>query len=181
VTTLDLSISVVLAIATAANLTLLFAVTRRLRMLEAGVTGVAEVPALPSAGTRVARFGGTDTAGLPVGEADLDGGPHLVAFVMPRCEPCHGVLTALRTDARFDPARTLIFIAGEPGQAAEEVIDLAHGLGRTLIVDHDGPAAAAFGGIDAFPALLAVRDGRVQSSGRSLDEVAPVELLATAG
>jgi hypothetical protein len=115
VTTLDLSISVVLAIATAANLTLLFAVTRRLRMLE---TGVADVPALPVAGARIARFGGTDTAGLPVGEADLDGGPHLVAFVMPRCEPCHGVLTALRTDARFDPARTLIFIAGEPGQAA---------------------------------------------------------------
>jgi hypothetical protein len=178
VTTLDLSISVVLAIATAANLTLLFAVTRRLRMLEAGV---AEVPALPAAGTRIARFGGTDTAGRPVGEADLAGGPHLVAFVMPGCDPCHGVLTALRTDTRFDPARTLIFIAGEPGQAAEEVLDLAHGLGRTVIVDHDGPATAAFGGIDAFPALLSVRDERVESSGRSLDEVAAVELLATAG
>jgi hypothetical protein len=173
---LALAISAVLAIATAANLVLLFAVIRRLRVLE---TGGPVVSALPGPGTQIAPFRVIDSDGRETDDADLTGGPHLVAFVMTSCDPCHAVLSALRTDTRFDPAHTLIFVAGEPGhEATRQVLDLTDGLGRTAIVDHDGSVNAAFGGIDAFPALLSVRDGRVVSSGRSLDDVAPASLLS---
>jgi hypothetical protein len=101
---------------------------------------------------------------------------------MPGCDPCHAVLTSLRTDRRFDPARTMIFVAGEPGDAQTlQVLDLADGLGRTAILQPEGPIAAAFGSIDAFPTLLSVRDWRVVSSGRSLRDVAPAAELAPAG
>lgn len=175
-TNLDLAISAILAIATAANLVLLFAVIRRLRTLKAGGPVMS---ALPSPGTRIAAFHVTDSDGRRTDDADLTGGPHLVAFVMTNCDPCHAALSALRTDTRFDPARTFIFIAGEPGHAAtQQVLSLAHGLGRTATVEHDGPVAAAFGGVDAFPTLVTVRDGRVVSSGRSLDDVALTSQLS---
>jgi hypothetical protein len=186
VTSLDLGVSAVLVVATAANMVLLFAVVRRLRLLEAGMVEPA-LPALPAPGTRISAF--PVAAGDPVDDdvdlvddADLAGGPHLIAFVMPGCDPCHAVLTSLRGDKRFDPARTMIFVAGEPGDAqTRQVLDLAAGLGRTAILEQDGPVTAAFGSIDAFPTLLSVRDWRVVSSGRSLREVAPASELAPAG
>jgi hypothetical protein len=179
VTALDFAISAILSLATAANLVLLFAVIRRLRMLEAGGPATS---GLPSAGTRIAGFRATDSDGRRTDVGDFTGGPHLVAFVMTNCNPCHAMLSALRTDTRFDPARTFIFIAGQPGHpATQEVLDLARGLGRTTIVDHDGPVAAAFGGVDAFPTLVSVLDGRVVSSGRSLDDVTPASLLSPVG
>lgn len=178
-TTLDLAISAILACATVANLVLLFAVIRRLRMLE---TGGPVMSALPSPGMRIAKFHVTDADGRQLGDSDFTGGPHLVAFVMTSCDPCHAVLSALRTDPRFDPARTFIVIAGESGhEGTQQVIELTHGLGRIAVVDHDGPVAAAFGGVDAFPALVSVRDGRVVASGRSLDDVAPASMLLPAG
>jgi hypothetical protein len=183
VTSLDLAISAILALATAANLMLLFAVTRRLRMLETrtGPPG-SESFALPGPGTHVAPFRVTDIAGVPADESDLAGGPYLVAFVMTGCDPCHAVLTSLRADRRFDPARTLIFVAGEPGTPhTQQVLDLADGLGRAAVIEHGGAVTSAFGNIDGFPALMAVRDRRVLSSGRSLDDVAPASELSSAG
>jgi hypothetical protein len=186
VTSFDLGVSAVLVVATAANMVLLFAVVRRLRLLEAGLVEPA-LPALPAPGTRIPGFpvaaAGEDLAdGDLADDADLAGGPHLIAFVMPGCDPCHAVLTSLRADKRFDPARTMIFVAGEPGDPqTRQVLDLADGLGRTVILEQDGPVTAAFGSIDAFPTLLSVRDWRVVSSGRSLRDVAPASELAPAG
>lgn len=178
-TTLDLGVSAILAVATVANLILLFAVIRRLRTIEAGLP---EPSAPPRPGTSITGFHVTDTNGGPVCDADLAGGPHLVAFVMPGCDPCHAVLSSLPADKRFGPARTLVFVVGEPGEAAmRPVLDLTGGFGRTAIVEPGGSVTVAFGGVDWFPTLLSVSDGRVVSSGRSLDDVAPAGLLSAAG
>ncbi|HEY1486767.1 MAG TPA: hypothetical protein VGF84_11740 [Micromonosporaceae bacterium] len=172
-------ITVVLACVTSANLLLLFAVVRRLREIEASVN---PPDRLPAAGFRIGEFRTGTTEGVPVVLDDLAGGPHLVAFVMPACHPCHAVLTSLRTDNGFDPARTLVLVSGDSANGeTRAVIALADGLGRTVVIDPDGPVAAAFGGIDSFPTLLSVRDGRVAASGRTLDDVRPTGRLAHAG
>jgi hypothetical protein len=179
---LAVSVSAVVAVATAVNLVLLLAVVRRLRLLEARGPQPFVPSALPAAGTVVGSFRAADTSGAEMTEADLAGGPRLVAFVMTGCDPCHGVLTSLRTDTRFDPARTLILVAGEAGSArAREVLELADGLGRVAMVEHGGPVTVAFGRVDGFPALLSVRDGVVVSSGRQLDDVAPAGSLSPVG
>jgi hypothetical protein len=177
-TSILIVITVVLACVTGTNLLLLFAVVRRLRGIEAGVN---PPDPLPAAGFRIGEFRTGSTEGVSAMLDDLAGGPHLIAFVMPACQPCHTVLTSLRTDNGFDPARTLVLISGDSADSATRaVITLADGLGRTAVIDPDGQVAAAFGGIDSFPTLLSVRDGRVAASGRTLDDVRPTGQLAHA-
>lgn len=174
-----LAVTAVLAVATAANLALLFAVVRRLRTVEASLNPPSVLPAV---GTRIGEFRAVDTDGTPLTRDDLAGGPHLVAYVMPGCQPCHAALTALRTDTGFDRARTLVLVAGDPGAAATgDVVALADGLGRIAVVEPAGAVATAFGGVDSFPTLLSVRDGRVAASGRVPGDVRPVGQLADAG
>jgi hypothetical protein len=164
---------VFLTVLTLINLTLLFAVIRKLRGMQHGTGAPAEQ--LPAVGLRVGAFEAPALDGSVLTMADVagaDGADVLVACVMTGCEPCARFIASLQdgSPAGFD--RTFFFITGDPrSEATAELAAELAGLGRVAMMPEDGPVGPAFGGVHSFPTVLRVADGVVAASGRKLDEV----------
>ncbi|WP_030461677.1 hypothetical protein [Kitasatospora sp. NRRL B-11411] len=161
-----------LGIATALNLSLTFAVIRRLREIESRPIGPG-MDRLPAVGTAIGGFDAGTTAGGRLGRADLAAGEFLAGFVMTGCGPCADLVAELDRTAAVDTEKTLFFVTGDP--EAEETAALAAKLGRfgrVVLVGHNSSVTAAFGGVMAYPTLLRIRDGVITHAGTTLDVVA---------
>jgi hypothetical protein len=171
-----------LTVLTLINLALLFAVIRRLRGVEHGAGAPADQ--LPAVGQRVGAFEVPALDGSVLTAADVagTGGTHgpdsadsadrLVACVMTGCEPCATFIASLQdgSPAGFD--RTFFFITGDPrAEATAALVAELSGLGRVAMMPEDGSVGPALGGVQSFPTVLRITDGRVAAAGRKLDEV----------
>ncbi|WP_344662793.1 hypothetical protein [Catenulispora subtropica] len=170
---------VVLTPLTLLNLTLLFAVIRRLRAAEAP-TGPRpdhlDTLPVPKAGDLVAPFRAQTLDGTAV--TDLDLGPaDILMCLMPGCDPCKTQLAAVRATT---PDRLLLLVFGisEEDPAALTLATSVHDLGRVLITSIDGPIGRALGGVGAFPTFLRVADGAIAAVAGTWAEIAATEPTA---
>lgn len=141
----------VLAALTVVNLTLLFAVIRRLKESEA--KHAAPEASLPAVGTAI---------GSSVAPAVAD--KKFVACVLTGCEPCEAQIKALRSETRFSPEDIVFFVFGNGDTAAEDIlVDSLAGLGSVVRTATEAPPDAAFalGGVTSFPTLLRTDGERI--------------------
>lgn len=167
-----LAFVILLLLVVALNLTMTFALTRQLRMLEAAAPAAGSL-ALPVVGERIGNFRVTTIDGEKISERQLANINAIAAFVMPGCEPCHKIVGQLRGGGLPFAGDKFMFVAGESNDAA--TVELARSLtsiGRVAVISPDGAAAAAFGGVTGYPTLLRLESGIIRSAGRSLTAVA---------
>ncbi|WP_354645354.1 hypothetical protein [Kitasatospora camelliae] len=161
-----IALTALLAIATAANLLLTFAVVRRLRAVEeAGPPA----PRRPPVGTRVADFTAPAVSGRTVTRADLLGGERVVGFLQVGCGPCADLIDTLAGHPALAALPGYFFVSGDPSDPlAREMAGKLGVLGEVALVGDGLDVPAAFGGVEAFPTLLVVRDALVTASGHDL-------------
>jgi thiol-disulfide isomerase/thioredoxin len=169
VTSALLVVVVFLAIITFGNIFLLFAVIRRLRSLQELV--VPSVP-VPDVGTVVEPFQVETTNGASLTADDLAGEPVLVAILSNTCPACQAMAGDLVSLTNQSIAPT-VFLVADPQHDSSTMLSALDGIGRIAVVGRDDPALAAFGGINAFPTVLVLRDGRVAGADTRLEKVIP--------
>ncbi|MCX4750515.1 hypothetical protein OG455_34245 [Kitasatospora sp. NBC_01287] len=161
----------VLGIATAVNLSLTFAVIRRLREMEAGQGGAA-AEKLPPTGFPVAEFTAETVSGRSLSRADIAGGEALVGFVMVGCGPCAQLIDSLTGGADTGVADPLFFVIGDPSSAeAQGIAGKLSPVGDVALVADVPALTAAFGGVRSYPTLIRLRDGVIVQAGHNLDGV----------
>jgi hypothetical protein len=155
-----------LTLLTGFNLLLLFAVLRRLREIEdRGAPAPAEVA--PAAGIRVRPWSVTLTDGAAMSDVDL-GPDAVVLFLTPGCGPCGRLVRQVADDpAALGGAALAVVVGDAPGDRTYADV-LPQNL-PLAYADEGAPIVAAFGGVDAFPTVVVVRDGIVRASGHDLN------------
>ncbi|MEV8100272.1 hypothetical protein [Kitasatospora sp. NPDC085879] len=168
-----IALTVLLAIATATNLLLTFALVRRMRAIEA--TGL-RTPRRPPAGTPVADFTVRSVGGRTIGRGDLLGGDRLVGFLQVGCGPCAELIADVTRLVATPVLPAYFFVSGDPSdpRTREMAAQLA-AIGEAALVGDGLEVATAFGGVEAFPTLLVLRDAVVTASGHDLAGVLPHE------
>ena len=165
-----LIVVVFLAILTVGNVLLLFAVIRRLRQLQELVVPSALVPAIGTA-VKPFRFETVDGTSVTTDDA-LAGGPVLVAVLSDTCPACQamtGEIAALTVPS----SAPVVLVVTDPQHDSSKLLQALRGMDHVAIIGREHPALEALGGITAFPTVLAVRDGKIISSGTRLDKVLP--------
>lgn len=157
---------VLLAVVTAGHLLLTFALIRRVRLLQERGHLDEPVP-LPAAGARVGAFRAATTTGGALTEADVADG--LVVFVSPTCEPCRKLVDDLLRE-RERPAA--VFVSGDPGPETSAFVAQVAPLGDVAVVEDEGGAVGAFG-VTAFPTVVRVAAGVIESAGIRMRDLGP--------
>ncbi|MCF6471904.1 TlpA family protein disulfide reductase [Nonomuraea sp. MG754425] len=154
------------------NLLLMVGVIRRLRKLAARPAyGLPPTDGL-AVGERMPEFAATTTAGEPISH-DLLGGPALVGFFTPGCEPCQELLPRFVARAReFHGQALAVVVATSAEDAAEEAEHLA-GVARVVVEEPGGALQDAFS-VSGYPTVYVIdADGAV--AGTDLDALALVQ------
>jgi hypothetical protein len=155
-----------LATVSAAHLLLTFALIRRVRVLQER-SGEEPVP-VPVAGSRVRGFRVATMSSGTVTDADVADG--LVVFVSPSCAPCATLTDGLLRDRPDE--RVSIFVVGEPGPETDAMAAKVAPLGEVAVVGDEGGAVGAFG-VTAFPTVVRVAGGVVESAGIRMADLMP--------
>jgi hypothetical protein len=157
-----------LAVVTAGHLLLTFALIRRVRVLQERGGHADEPVPVPPAGSVVGPFSAATTSGGVVTDADVADG--LVVFVSPTCEPCQKLVDGLLRDRQERPAA--VFVAGEQGPETMAFAAKVAPLGEVAVVTDEGGAVGAFG-VTAFPTVVRVAGGVVESAGIRMSDLGP--------
>jgi hypothetical protein len=165
-----LIVVVFVVVLTVGNVLLLFAVIRRLRQLQELVAPPALVPAIGTA-VEPFRFDTVDGASVTTDDA-LAGGPVLVAVLSNTCPACQAMAGEIAALTALSPAPVVLVVA-DPQHDSSKLLEAFRGMDRVATIGREHPALEALGGITAFPTVLAVRDGKIISSGTRLDKVLP--------
>ncbi|MCM2420609.1 hypothetical protein [Streptomyces sp. RKAG293] len=163
-------LAAVLGIATALNLSLTFAVIRRVKDIEAGSGEGGRK--LPPVGLSVGEFRAETVTGRPVARTDVAAGERFVGFVMVGCGPCAQLIESLDGDGgllRTGGTEPLFFVVGEAG--SEVIAAKLSAVGEVAVLADETEVAAAFGNVASYPTLLRLRDGVVTHAGHTLDGV----------
>ncbi len=157
---------IALGVLTGANLLLLFAVLRRLREIERPGSPAVVVPA---PGTVVGDWRVKLTDGESLSAAEL-GPDATVLFLSPGCRPCAELVDQVAARPDRLSAAAVVLVAGDADDPAARAYRarLPEHV-RVAYVEDTGGVVEAFGGVAAFPTVVAVRNGRVVTSGYALD------------
>lgn len=166
-------LAAILGIATALNLSLTFAVIRRVKDIEASPGGGGEK--LPPVGFTVREFSTETVTGRPVARTDIAAGDRFVGFVMVGCGPCAKLIESLGGDddgvLRTGGTAPLFFVVGDAGSEAEEIAAKLSAVGDVAVLTDKAEVTAAFGNVASYPTLLRLRDGVVTHAGHTLEGV----------
>lgn len=165
-----LVIVIFLAVLTFGNLFLLFAVIRRLRTVQE--LAVPAIP-VPDIGTEVQPFRVDTISGAEFATDQLTGAPFLLAVLSNSCPACKAMAPDIAALASSQPEAPVVLIAGSPQHDSSELLTSLAGLERVAFVGIDDPILLGLGGIQAFPTVLAISDGKIAGSGTSLERVLP--------
>ncbi|GAA2002968.1 hypothetical protein [Catenulispora subtropica] len=161
----------VLAVATALNLTLLFAVIRKLRASEARQAAAAPEASMPAPGTEIGSFliaAGDDSMISDASIADA----MTVACVMPGCSPCKTQIAAFRENPRSAPDKTVFFVFGGIGDPeTDELAASLAGLGQVAVTQTASEVGVALGDVSSFPTLMRTEGGKLAAVGRTWEEI----------
>jgi hypothetical protein len=163
---------ILLAIVLSVHLLFTFGLVARIRELQENGSPRAHThnTQLPKPGMVVRPFSVTDTDGVAITEADLDG-PVQVGFFQVGCGPCRMLSDALT--AAPPTARFVSIVNGDPQapDATARLIAKVGVLGRVAVIDVDDPVLTSFE-VVAYPTLLYTHSGVVTASGIRLDDFA---------
>jgi hypothetical protein len=165
----------IVAVAVLFNLSLSFAIVRRLRLeRSSAASGGSTVKSdrLPPAGKLVGEFRVLTADDNELTQEEISRGKTLVAFVMPGCPPCQEFKEdiAKRLDVLQRVDRALFLVQGE-GEAAQAVVDSFSPLGDVALITPDHEIHDAFGGMIGFPGLVVLARGVVVAAGYRLSDV----------
>jgi thiol-disulfide isomerase/thioredoxin len=155
-----------------ANLALLFAVIRKVRVLEERVDRfpVFGPAALLPVGSKAPEFAATTTAGESRSLADLAGSRSIVGFFSPNCEPCRAQLPEFIEFAKALPGgfgHALAVVVGESPAASGFAAEL-DAAADVVITARQGPLARVFS-VRGTPAFYLIGpDGRIEARGMAV-------------
>ena len=166
------------------NLLLSFAVIRRLRAVERERPAAAKPRAksLPGVGTTVGAFRKSAVDGSVLTADDFHNRTWYVGFLLVGCTLCKEQVAALRSDPRFAPDRTVLFVASRNADTdgKRQLVESVQDLGRVAPITPADPVLAAFGGVNVYPTLLRIESGRIAVAGTKVGEVAAAAAVAAA-
>jgi thiol-disulfide isomerase/thioredoxin len=158
------------------NLTLLFAVIRKVRVLGERVDKVpvtARAALLP-VGSNAPEFTAVTTGGDSASLADLAGSRSVVGFFSPNCQPCRAQVPEFIEFAKALPhaaGQGLAVVVGD-GAAATGLADELDGAATVVITPRQSPLVAAFS-VRGFPAFYLIGpDGRIEARGMAVQALA---------
>ena len=166
----------ILAVAVLFNLSLSFAIVRRLRLeRSSGATAAGNAvknDRLPLAGRLVGEFRVTTADGDELTQEEISTGKTFVAFVMPGCPPCQAFKDDLarRLDVLQRVDRALFLVQGE-GDPAQTLVESFSPLGDVALITPDHEIHDAFGGMIGFPGLVVLTRGVVVAAGYGLSDL----------
>jgi thiol-disulfide isomerase/thioredoxin len=158
------------------NLALLFAVTRKVRVLSERVDKmpVMAPAALLPVGSKAPEFIAVTTTGESRSLADLAGSRSVVGFFSPGCEPCRTQLPKFAEFARALPGgseQALAVVLGQTEAAAGLAADL-HDAAAVVMTPRQDPLPAAFS-VKGTPAFYLIGpDGRIEARGMAVQALA---------
>jgi thiol-disulfide isomerase/thioredoxin len=163
------------------NLVLTFGMLRRLRehteQLNGQLpelTGHVSTDLIKKKGDRVGNFA-TETAHGVALSSDMLTGETVLGFFAPGCSPCEQMLPGFIEYAAAMPGgrdSVVAVLAGDNPNSPEMVkkVTALDPYARVVIDENDGPVMVAFGA-KGYPVVCLVKDGVVQASGRSLQDL----------
>ena len=162
-----------LAVVTAFNLLLMFAVIRRLRAAATAVPPAATSvrSGQPAAGQQVAPFTARTLDGTDLSDSDLRTGTTVAVFLTATCPPCRDVAASLST-LDLAAQRLVVFVVDGGGEEASAFAATLPPAARVALVPIAGPVTRAFE-VSLFPTVLVVLDGAVAFAGSRLPRIVP--------
>jgi peroxiredoxin len=158
------------------NLALLFAVTRKVRLLAERVDKMPVIgpAALLPVGAKAPEFTAVTTDGESRSLGDLTGSRSVVGFFSPNCEPCRIQLPEFIEFAKAlpgGPRQALAVVTGQADAVAGFAADL-DGTAAVVIAARQGPLTAAFS-VRGMPAFYLIGgDGRIEARGMAVQALA---------
>ncbi len=157
------------------NLLLILGIVRRMRQRGPMIPAeYVEIESGPQPGMPLPEFSVHTTAGDRADSSAFSAGRGLVAFLSVGCGACSEELPQLRSyvaNQRVDPARSLVFVSGDP-DGLSEYARAASAFSQVVVEEANGPLTRRFD-IKAFPTVLALHDGRVQANAPSVSGFHP--------
>lgn len=170
-----IALVVLLAVLMAANLLLTLALARRVAETERMAARGTE-PRMPRIGAEVATFSVAAAGGGQLTDAQLRSGRTLLVFSLADCAPCAALAAELQhTELPAGLGLLVLMAASEDGQALAAAKYPASA--QVGFLPQDGTVTDRFG-VDAFPTVVLVEEGRITAVGRNPGEV--VATLAAA-
>jgi peroxiredoxin len=158
------------------NLALLFAVIRKVRLLQERVDQmpVMAPAALLPVGSKAPEFTAVTINGESRSLADLGGSRSVVGFFSPNCEPCRTQLPEFIEFAKALPegaGHALAVVVGE-GEAAAGFAAELDGAAAVVIAPRQNPLTATFS-VRGMPAFYLIgADGRIEARGMAVRALA---------
>jgi hypothetical protein len=165
---------VLLAVLSTLNLLFALGIVRRLRQHTDLLRGNSTRRLRLEPGEAVGEFSARSVAGVEVDRDSVRGS--LVGVFSATCEPCKALLPGFLEHAATLPADSRPALAVVAGDALETAAMAAQleSVARVVVEEVGGPVCSAFG-VTGYPAVFVVsEEGRIESSGGSLEAVLPV-------
>jgi thiol-disulfide isomerase/thioredoxin len=162
------------------NLALTLGLARRLRLAalpDAAAGGASPpLPGFPMAGVPVSSFSAQTRSGVELSEADVSDGPMFVGFFSVGCEPCAALKRELlASDSPPQPFVAFIIGADDDPTTATLASELSSVAREVAVIDHGSSPVKAMQ-VEAYPTLLRLDGGVVQSSGWTMDAISGVRV-----
>jgi hypothetical protein len=156
------------------NLVLTFGVIRRLRELQQ--QPLAQDSGLPAAGTVIAEFEVTTSAGAKITTKDLADGSYLVGFFSAWCKPCQRLKTSLLENPVGE--RMIAFVDDPAGDEESRVMAAELSAIAAVVIMRDDAVTGAFNSV-SFPTLVRVTNGVITAAGHRLADIARAPVPVT--
>jgi hypothetical protein len=168
-----IALVVLLGLLAAANLLLTLALARRLAEAERKpAASPPPGPRLPRVGADVGTFSVPTAGGVPLTGAGLRSGRTLLIFSLAECGPCAELAVELRHTELPAGLRLIILLAAADDRRGELAAVKYPATAELVFLPADSGLTDQFG-VDAFPTLVLVEDGRIAAAGHDIHEILP--------
>jgi hypothetical protein len=153
------------------DLTLTYALIRRVNEIQSHGSGGGSGNTHPEPGYRIGDFTAQTIDGLQVSEPDLQGRTILAAFIMTGCSACHRLTDELSQMLSLN-IPLVLFVASTPGddEEATRLTTITPLATSVCIIEPHGAVTEAFD-ISGFPTVIRIEDGVARATGMSIGSV----------